>query len=83
MGFVPEKSGICPNLAAESNLGQIPLFWDLASNCGAGAARSAEKNNTDVWAWSWCGRCMDPVERCWNVCAKPARGRAHPVAVVS
>ena len=40
--------------------------------------RIAEKNNR-----AWCGRCMDPFERCWNVCAKPARGRVHPVAVVT
>ena len=26
---------------------------------------------------------MDPFERCWNVCVKPARGRVHPVAVVT
>ena len=42
------------------------------------APRSAEKNKR-----AWCGRCMDPFERCWNVCAKPARGRVHPVAVVT
>ena len=39
---------------------------------------SAEKNKR-----VWCGRCMDPFERCWNICAKPARGRVHPVAVLT
>ena len=32
---------------------------------------------------AWCARCMAHFERCWNICAKPARGRVHPVPVVT
>ena len=40
---------------------------------------SAEKNNNRAW----CARCMDHFERYWNICAKPACDRVHPVAVVT
>jgi len=40
---------------------------------------SAEKNNNRAW----CARCMDHFERYWNICAKTACGRVHPVAVVT
>merc|ERR1712008_421510 len=39
---------------------------------------SAEKNNR-----AWCARCMDHFERYWNICAKTACGRVHPVALVT
>ena len=40
---------------------------------------SAEKNNNRAW----CARCMDHFERYWNICAKTACGRVHPVALVT
>ena len=79
-GIHPKKSGICPN-----------QIWDKYHFSGTQLWRRAQQPKRTTGeppcrlskSLRWCARCMDPFERCWNVCAKPARGRVHPVAVVT
>ena len=49
----------------------------LEGNCGAALSREEQESLVcSVHA-------MAHFDRCWNICAKPARGRVHPVAVVT
>ena len=75
MGFVPELVVFVPIRLRNQ-------IWDKYHFSGKQlwlrAHGSAEKNNR-----AWCARCMDNFERYWNICAKTACGRVHPVAVVT
>merc|ERR1712008_594893 len=72
---IPKKVVFYPNPAAESNWDKYHFF---GTQLWLRAHGSAEKNNR-----AWCARCMDHFERYWNICAKTACGRVHPVALVT